>query len=76
MEIVIDLHRMTVEEAKFQILEEIKYANNNIWRIVAIHGYKNGTAIRDMIRHKLKHPRINKINIDMNPGVTIIELQH
>lgn len=76
MENVIDLHGLTVEQAKMQLLDEIEYSNKTIWIIKVIHGYNRGTLIRDMV-WRLKHPKIKKIiKGDLNPGVTLIELKH
>lgn len=76
MEITIDLHGMDVDEAKYQLIQEINNCDNTIWRIVAIHGYNRGTAIKDMIRYELRHKKIKKINADLNKGITLIELKH
>lgn len=77
MEITIDLHGMTVEQAKYYLIKEIETCDRNVWTIKAVHGYNNGTAIRDMIKYRLKHQKIKKIVIgDINKGVTLIELKH
>lgn len=60
MEMNIDLHGLTVDQAKYELINEIEYANNTIWRIRVIHGYNKGTAIRDMI-WRLKHYKIKNI---------------
>ena len=76
MEMSIDLHGLTVDQAKYQLITEIEYANNTIWTIRVIHGYNKGTAIRDMV-WRIKHYKIkNIIKGDLNPGVTLIELYH
>ena len=76
MEMCVDLHNMTVDQAKYELLMQIKYADNTIWAIRVIHGYNNGTAIRDMV-WRFKHSRIkNIIKGDINPGMTILELYH
>lgn len=76
MEKTIDLHGITLDEARHELEIELKLISNNIWRIVVIHGYKNGTTIRDMIRKNFRHKRVKKVNVDLNPGVSILELYH
>ena len=76
MEMSIDLHGLTVDQAKYELIDKIAYADKTIWRIRVIHGYNKGTAIRDMV-WRLKYPKIKKIiKGDLNPGVTLIELYH
>lgn len=76
MESIIDLHGLTVEQAKYELIEKINYSDNTIWTIKVIHGYNKGTAIRDMV-WRLKNNRIKKIiKGDLNPGITLIELYH
>ncbi len=76
MEESIDLHGYTVDQAQYELLNKIKYADKTIWTIRVIHGYHGGTLIRDMV-WRFKHPRIKKvIKGDLNPGVTLLELYH
>lgn len=76
MEISIDLHGLTVDEAHDELIREIEYANNKICTLRVIHGYNKGTAIRDMV-WRLKHYRIKNIIKGVpNPGVSFIELYH
>lgn len=76
MEESIDLHGYTVDQARYELLKEIKHADKTIWTIRVIHGYHSGTLIRDMV-WQIKHPRIkNIIKGDINPGVTLLELRH
>jgi DNA-nicking Smr family endonuclease len=76
MEEKLDLHGYTVEQAKEEILKTIEVFGNNIERIVVIHGYNNGIKIKEMIRKKLKHKKIEKICFTLNPGISIIELKN
>lgn len=74
MEEQLDLHGYTIEQAKQTIIDTIDLADEQISRIVIVHGYNKGTKIRDMVRKNLKHKKISKIYLDFNPGITIIEL--
>ena len=76
MEKTIDLHGYTVDQAKYELLDMLKYADKTIWTIRVIHGYHGGTQIRDMV-WRIKHSRIkNIVKGDLNPGVTLLELYH
>lgn len=35
-----------------------------------IHGSNRGTVLRDMVRKELKHPRIHRKLLSLNPGET------
>ena len=71
----IDLHGVIVLEAKKRLEVFIKECSKDVREIVVIHGYNNGTAIKDMIRNELKSKRIATINADTNPGKTRILLK-
>lgn len=72
----IDLHGLTVEQARYELTNKINEVGNTVWEISVIHGYNNGTAIRDMVL-RFKHPRIQKrILGDLNPGKTTLYLFH
>ncbi|MBO6048038.1 MAG: Smr/MutS family protein [Erysipelotrichaceae bacterium] len=67
----IDVHGLTKVEARQRIDQALKNANKNIIMIRIIHGYQSGTALRQMIRSRYrKHPRVKRIELSMNPGIT------
>ncbi len=70
----IDIHNMTVDTAKRQIEQYLSRVNGSIKEIEIIHGYTSGTALRDMVRKRLKHTKIKGKVISMNPGITILIL--
>ncbi len=72
----IDIHGMLAAEAKRRIDREIAAAPQQIKRLVIIHGCNNGTALRDMVRTKIKSPRIEGIVPTFsNDGETTIYLK-
>lgn len=76
MEEKLDLHGYTEEQAKQKIIDIIEFADDELKRIIVVHGYNNGTKIKDMIRKNLKHKKIEKICFALNPGISIIELKN
>ena len=74
--IEIDVHGLTQSEAKNKITQILKTANKNVYMIRIIHGYNNGTALRNTIRKNFrKHPRVERIEIGLNQGVTELILK-
>ncbi len=73
--VIIDLHDMQVEEAKFYLERAIDTAEYKIKEIVVIHGYRQGQAILNMVRNEFKHKRIEKKVIPYNKGITLIYLK-
>ncbi|MGN0617635.1 MAG: Smr/MutS family protein [Ruminiclostridium sp.] len=72
----IDLHGMFVNDAKALLEREIAKAPENIRRLKVIHGSNNGTALRDMVRKRMRSPRIEAIVPTFsNDGETIIYLK-
>ena len=43
--------------------------------LLVIHGYNSGQKLRDMVRGRLKHPRIQSKLLSLNPGQTRILLK-
>ncbi len=73
--IIIDLHDMQEDEARFYLERAIDTAEDNIKEIVVIHGYRKGQAILKMVRNDFKHKRIEKKEIPYNKGITLIYLK-
>lgn len=72
----VDIHGLTATEAKKKLEREISRAPAQIKRIVVIHGCNNGTVLRDMVRTKLRSPRIYEIVPTFsNDGETTIYLK-
>ncbi len=72
--LILDIHGMRVEPAKFQLETVIQNCNADINEIVIVHGYNNGQALKNMIRFDLALPRIKAIKESLNAGQTVIAL--
>ena len=73
--IVLDLHNMQKDEARFFLEHTIDTAEDKIKEIVVVHGYRQGQIILNMVRKEFKHKRIEKKVIPFNKGVTLIYLK-
>ena len=73
--IEIDVHHMTVYQAKIAIDARLKRAKG-AYRLRVIHGYHGGTALRDAVRKDYaKHPMVHRIELGANPGETDLVLR-
>ena len=70
----IDIHGMTVSEAKLKLERFITNASADISEITVIHGYSGGNALCNMVRKTLKSKRIKQKILSMNPGETTLIL--
>lgn len=76
MRVEIDIHGLT-EQVAIKTLEKFIVAcNKTVNKIVVIHGYHSGNALKDMVRNsnKLRSKRIRRRKLTMNQGETILEL--
>lgn len=73
--IVLDLHDMQEDEARFYLEKAIDTAEPKIKEIVVVHGYRKGQAILNMVRKDFKHKKIERKEIPYNKGVTLIYLK-
>lgn len=70
----IDIHEMKRAEAKRYLEQYLSKANGNVKEVTVIHGYSSGTVLQQMVCKVLKHNRIKRKILSMNPGITILEL--
>lgn len=70
----IDIHNMKRDEAKKLLEQYLSKANGNVKEVTVIHGYGSGTVLQQMVRKGLKHHRIKRRFLTLNPGVTVLEL--
>lgn len=66
----VDLHGLTAEDAKRRLEHLLSNAAPEVREVRVIHGYNSGQALRDMVRLRLKHPRIASKLVTLNPGET------
>lgn len=75
--IEIDVHGMNQFQAKIAINAALKRASQGTYMIRIIHGYHGGTSLRDMIRKEYRsHPKILRVELTMNAGVTELILRN
>jgi len=71
----IDVHGMYVEDAMELLRERVAKAPHNTEKIVVVHGYNHGTALKDAVR-RLRSPRIVEVAPSfVNEGETVIWLR-
>lgn len=71
----IDLHGLTERDAKARLEHFLSSAPPNVTEVRVIHGYNGGQALRDMVRLRLKHPRVAAKLLTLNPGETRLLLR-
>lgn len=74
--IEIDIHEMNRFQAKMLIDSKLKKAKLDVYIIRIVHGYHNGTALKDMVRKEYKgHPKVKRIELSSNQGITDLVLR-
>lgn len=72
---VVDLHELTKEDAKIELMNALNSADLDIKCLVIIHGYHGGTVIKNLVRKEFTSDFIDeKINLDA--GRTIYKLKN
>ena len=72
----IDVHNMTKVQAITAIDAQLRRASASVYRLRVIHGYHNGTVLRDAVRaHYKDHPKVKRIELGLNPGETDLILR-
>lgn len=72
----INIHGMYVEDALKTLREFVAKAPHTVEKIIVVHGYNNGTALQDAVRHRLHCARIQEIVPSFyNEGETILWLR-
>lgn len=72
--ISVDLHKLNKKKAE-RLLRNTININRSPFIFRIIHGFNNGTVLKNLVNHELTHKRIQDsfINID-NPGVTYLKI--
>ena len=65
----LDIHNHTVESARKLITNTLKNLSPDVRGLNIIHGYHQGTALRDMVR-KFYHSKIERKILGLNQGTT------
>lgn len=72
---VVDLHMLTKEDAKIELLNAINSTDIDVKCLVIVHGYHGGTVIKNLVRKEFESNSIEeKINLDA--GRTIYKLKN
>lgn len=70
----IDIHGMTIIEAKIYITQMLEILSKDYSELVVVHGY-HGKQLLNFVRNQYKHKRIERKMLCMNPGQTILLLK-
>lgn len=71
----VDIHGMTVMEAKKELTNLITKCDKATKEIDVIHGYQGGQALLNLVRKELKHPRLARRILSLNQGVTTLVIK-
>ncbi len=66
----INLHGLTTADAKRKLEQFLSRLPASVTEVIVIHGYHGGQALGNMVRQRLKHPRIRAKILCLNPGET------
>lgn len=66
----IDLHLMSVVEAKSYLKTYLNSLDKEVREVRVVHGYNNGTRLQHLVRKEFKHKRVKRKILEMNQGVT------
>ena len=54
----------------------LRRCGGSVYRLEVVHGYHGGTQLRDMVRRTyVKHPKVKRLELSLNPGVTELVLR-
>lgn len=73
--IQVDIHGMTVQQAKRELERLLNTCGNDVNEIEVIHGYTGGQALLNLVRKDLKHKRIGGRILSLNQGVTVLKVK-
>lgn len=74
--IELDLHGMTQVQARIAVEAALRRATRSVYRLRLIHGYRGGTALREMLRRDFAgDKRVLRVELGMNPGATDLVLR-
>ncbi len=70
--VTLDLHGKTQYQARIALDAQLR-RSSGIYRIHVVHGYHNGTALRDLVRQEYAtHPRVLRIEIVLESATDLI----
>lgn len=75
MPLTVDIHGMTVIEAKIELNHTLDGVSDTVRELVVVHGYSHGSILLKFVRRQYRHKRVVKKMLTMNPGETVFILQ-
>ena len=70
--VTLDLHGKTQYQAKIALEAQLR-RSRGIYRIHVVHGYHNGTALRDLVRQEdAAHPRVLRVEAVSDSATDLI----
>ncbi len=66
----IDLHNMSVLEARKQLKTSLSALPKHIKEVRVIHGYRGGKELQKLVRKDFCHKRIDRKIMELNQGMT------
>ena len=73
--IELDLHGMTVQEAKRYIELTVMVNEKDIEEIIVIHGYRNGNTLKTFVQNVYESELVERKYLWLNPGITSLILK-
>lgn len=70
----IDLHGLTKEEARAELLHLFNSLDASVDCVIVIHGYSKGSVLKNMVRKEFSHELIEKL-VFVDAGVTAIKIK-
>lgn len=71
---VVDLHTLTKEEAKIELINALNNTDVDIKCLLVVHGYHGGTVIKNLVRKEFKSDLVaEKINHDAGRTLYILK---
>ncbi|MCQ2438581.1 MAG: Smr/MutS family protein [Oscillospiraceae bacterium] len=72
----LDLHGMSVVQARVAVDAALRRADKSVYRIRLIHGYHSGNALQTELRRIYKnHPKVLRLELGLNAGITELVLR-
>lgn len=70
--VTLDLHGKTQYQARIALDAQLR-RSSGIYRIHVVHGYHNGTALRDLVRQEYAaHPQVLRLNFVSESATDLI----
>lgn len=70
----IDLHNLTKEDAKIELINAISSADFDVKCLLVVHGYHGGTIIKNLVRKEFSSDFVSeKINLDAGRTIYVLK---